>query len=116
MDTLNARILVRRDTTNNWNAIRSFIPMRGEIIVYTDAGSTDDGNGNIINVPGIKIGDGNAYLLDLPFVGSDTAKQILQELREHSQNSLIHVSQQDRTSWDNKISCHVDNERLLLTN
>ena len=60
MDQVNARICARRDTTANWNAHRDFVPMRGEIIIYMDAGHMDDGYGHQSNVPGIKIGDGNA--------------------------------------------------------
>ena len=115
MEIINSRILATRDTTAHWNAKRSFIPMRGEIIIYMDYCQSNDGNGNITDVPGIKIGDGKAYLLDLPFVGSETSKQILRELHEHTENSAIHVSQQDRNFWNNKLNCQVDDECLLLT-
>ena len=33
----------------------------------------DDG---LIDVPGIKIGDGNAYNIDLPYVGDDIEQKI----------------------------------------
>lgn len=114
METLNARILARRDTTENWNAVRSFIPMRGEVIVYTDHSQMEDGFGNVIDVPGIKIGDGSAYLIDLPFVGNDVRYQVLQELREHSGNTVIHVTQADRDFWNNKLNCTVSDGVLTL--
>ena len=114
MDTLNARILARRDTTENWNAHRDFIPMLGEIVIYTDYGTIDDGYGNTINVPGIKIGDGNAYLIDLPFVGADVRYSILQELRQHTNDWTIHVSAEDRQFWDNKLNCTVVGEKLIM--
>lgn len=114
MDTINARILARRDTTANWNANRSFIPLRGEIIVYTDHGQMDDGYGNQINVPGIKIGDGNAYLIDLPFVGNDQRYEILQELRSHTNNQLIHVSPEDRSFWNNKLNYTINDGNLTF--
>ena len=114
MDTINARILARRDTTENWNQHRDFIPMRGEICIYMDAGSMDDGYGNTINVPGIKIGDGNAYLIDLPFVGNDQRYAILQELRNHTNDWTIHVSPEDRSFWDNKLNCTQSGETLVL--
>ena len=113
-NTINARILARRDTTEHWNANRSFVPLRGEVIVYTDHGQMEDGYGNTINVPGVKIGDGSAYLIDLPFVGNDTRYQILQELREHSGNTVIHVTQQDRDFWNNKLNCLVNDGVLTL--
>ena len=102
------------DTTENWNARVGYIPLRSDIIVYTDHGQMDDGYGNMIDVPGVKIGDGNAYLIDLPFVGADVRYQILQELRAHSGNTLIHVTPEDRAFWNNKLNCTVNNGNLIL--
>lgn len=114
MDTVNARVLARRDTTAAWNEKRSFIPMRGEIIIYMDHGRIDDGYGNMVNVPGIKIGDGNAYLIDLPFVGNDMRYQILSELRNHTGNTVIHVTPEEKEFWDNKLNFRVDDGNLIL--
>ena len=114
MTVLNANILARRDTTENWNLNRGFIPLQGEIIIYTDHGKMDDGYGNMINVPGIKIGDGNAYLIDLPFVGAEERYAILQELREHTGNWSIHVSDADRSFWNNKLNYSMHDGNLVL--
>lgn len=35
-DTINARHKVKRDTTAHWNSATGFVPLDGEIIVYTD--------------------------------------------------------------------------------
>ena len=114
MDVVNARILSKSDTTANWNANIHFIPFRGEIIVYSDYGHIDDGFGNQIDVPGIKIGDGNAYLIDLPFVGEDQKRIILQQLQEHANNQEIHISQAERKFWNNKLNCDVKNGNLIF--
>ena len=114
MDVVNGRILVTRDTTENWNNHRLFIPKRGEVIIYTDHGHIDDGFGNMIDVPGIKIGDGNAYLVDIPFVGADVRYQILDELRLHANDTEIHVSPQDREFWNNKLNYDVFSENLIF--
>lgn len=114
MDTVNARILARRGTTAEWNQNRQFIPMRGEVIIYTDHGTITDEYDRTINVPGVKIGDGNAYLIDLPFAGDDVSYQILHELREHTSNQVIHVTQQDRDFWNNKLNYQVADGRLIL--
>ena len=106
--------LVRQDTTENWNAQRSYIPLRGQVIIYTDHGQMDDGYGEMINVPGIKIGDGNAYLIDLPFVGADVRYQILTELRAHTQNTSIHVSAADRQRWDDKLNYTINDGNLIF--
>lgn len=114
MDTVNARISHKSDTTEHWNAARSFIPLRGEIIIYTDAGQMDDGYGNTINVPGIKVGDGNAYLIDLPFVGNDQRFSILQELRQHTSDWSVHVTPEDRDFWDNKLNYSINDGNLIF--
>lgn len=114
MDTINARILARRDTTENWNAKREFVPLRGEVIIYTDHGSMDDGYGNTISVPGVKIGDGSAYLIDLPFVGNDVRYQILTEIREHSGNTIIHVTPEEKEFWSNKLNCTINDGNLTF--
>lgn len=114
MDTIPARIRVTRDTTANWNAVRDFVPLRGEVIIYTDHGQIQDDFGNTINVPGIKIGDGSAYLIDLPFVNDDVRYQILTELREHSGNTDIHVTQNEKNFWNNKLNYTINNGNLIL--
>ena len=111
-----SKFLVRRDTTANWNAHRDFVPMSGEIIVYTDYGSTFDEQGNTVNVPGIKIGDGNAYCIDLPFITDGAQQQsILDELRRHEANTAIHTSEEEKDFWDAKLNCDIEGETLMLT-
>ena len=115
MDAVQARILARRDTTENWNQHRDFIPMRGEICVYTDHGQIDDGYGNMIDVPGIKIGDGSAYLIDLPFVGNDVRYEIMTELRRHENDTDVHVTLAEKQFWNNKLNYTIDDGVLTLT-
>ena len=89
--TINARIQLKRDTTANWNAAKGFVPMAGEIIVYTDYGTFQkEVNGRIktILIPGIKIGDGGAYVQDLPFVDED----LRDTLMDHINNMDLHVT------------------------
>ena len=68
---LNTRIRLKRDTTNNWRSVEgSFIPLDGELIIYTDYRTetyTDNGVQKTRNIPAFKIGTGNAYLGDLAF-------------------------------------------------
>jgi len=45
---------IKKDTTENWNKAKRFIPKENEVIVYTDAGT--------------KIGDGKTLLHELPFI------------------------------------------------
>lgn len=103
MGVKEARIKFKRDTTANWNNARGFIPLEGEIIIYTDYKTiTENVNGdNIITfVPGIKLGDGRAYVQDLPFVD----KELREELLNHINNSNIHVTALEKEFWNNKLN------------
>ena len=51
---------VKKDTSENWDKAKNFIPKENEVIIYTDLGS---------NV--IKIGDGKTLLNKLPFVSQN---------------------------------------------
>lgn len=105
---------MRRDTTSNWNAHKTVVPLLGEVIVYTDW-KTIEKDGQQVNVPGVKIGDGNAYVVDLPFITDalETAN-ILEQLDEHENNAVIHVSQEEKDAWSNKLNCAINGEILVL--
>lgn len=101
--TINTRIQLKRDTTANWNAARGFVPMAGEVIIYTDYDSYQkEINGRIktILIPGIKIGDGGAYVQDLPFVDEDLRDMLM----DHINNMDLHVTLGEKTFWNNKIN------------
>lgn len=106
---VNARIRQKIDTTANWSLRTTFIPMDGEIIVYSDYATV-----NGVNVPNFKIGDGLAYVVDLPFVNDD----IRETLTSHINNNTRHITAQERTFWNNKVTTDdvdIENERLILT-
>ena len=66
--TLKTRILLKTDTTANWDkAADSFIPKEGEVCIYSDRIQLDDGS----YVPGIKVGDGTSYINELEFMGDE---------------------------------------------
>ena len=66
--TLNTRVIQKHDTAENWAKAVSFIPKKGEIIIY-DADSNNP-------QPRIKIGNGTTTVVNLPFCN----KQITDEL------------------------------------
>ena len=123
MSTINTRIKSKRDTTANWDNARGFVPMEGELIIYLDYLTEKDSEGNDILqqdkdsegnlvydsegnpvmvpvlIPGIKVGDGKAYVQDLPFIDQDLRTLV----GDHIANELIHVSLSDRQKWNNKI-------------
>lgn len=93
------------NTTENWNTDLSYVPNSNDIIIYTDKSIL---NGK--NVPGIKIGDGNAYLVDLPFITDDLAYTLM----NHINDSVAHITAEERTFWNNKINLEVKGEELLF--
>lgn len=99
---------VHTDTTANWNAQPLLITEAGHIYVYSDY-TTMGG----VDVPAIKIGDGLAYLIDMPFVAGNTA-----ELTAHINDTSVHVTAGEKAFWNNKNRAYMsqgDAETLVLT-
>lgn len=86
-------------STATWNSKPKTLSKAGYIYIYSDY---RDGK------PAIKIGDGKAYLIDLPFTDD--------EFVEHINNNVIHITQEERDSWNNKVRCYIDpnNENRLI--
>lgn len=61
------RIQIKHDVATNWEKAKNFIPLAGELIIY-------DGiieNGEYIEKPRLKIGDGIHKLNELPFMDTE---------------------------------------------
>lgn len=97
------------DTTENWAKRLDYIPQRGEIVVYSDRRVIDG-----VPYPGIKIGDGKAYGIDLPFAGDDSSNIILGFLNNHINDADVHLVPGEREHWNSKVSCSINGERLIL--
>ena len=69
------------------------------LVVYTDYQSYEE-EGHMVYVPGFKIGDGNAYVVDKPFVGEADTKI----LQEHLQDTGVHIQPGEREFWNNKLN------------
>lgn len=98
------------DTTEGWNQKITYIPVRGEIVIYSDrriVGGT--------SYPGIKIGDGLAYVVDLPFFGEDETNRVINILNNHINDVAAHVSAEDRSFWNAKLNYQTDGENLIFT-
>lgn len=104
---------VHYDTKANWDRQTFLIAERGHLYIYKDAEVTYI-NGRRVVYPGIKIGDGSSYLIDMSYslVGSDHERLI-----NHIQNSTIHVGTGDRMNWNDKVSVTVvqANEELKFS-
>ena len=66
-DTVKARIRLKNDTEAHWRQATGFIPLKGEIIIY----SADDSH----PFSRLKVGDGITYVNDLPFLRADDIRE-----------------------------------------
>ena len=89
-------------TKAEWAVMTELLSEKGAIYVYTD--EYEDGN---TYIPAIKIGDGLAYVVDLPFIDKKYA--------QHINNTQIHITAEDRAKWDNKVTCYASGERVIFT-
>lgn len=92
------------DTTTGWNSIPNLVSEKGVIYVYTDH-YVEDG----VAYPGFKIGDGLAYLADLPFTDDP--------FFEHINNQDIHVTLAEKQFWNNKVRAYLEDntENIVFT-
>lgn len=96
-------------TAAYWEENPTFKGNKGDIIIVTDYKVKDNKN-----IAGIKVADGLAYAIDLPYV-----TEILEDdLADHIADTTVHITASERTAWNNKISAHmdtVDKENLILS-
>jgi len=62
--TIKTRIQLKNDTESNWNKAVNFIPLKGELIIYSADGAHPFSR--------LKVGDGNTTVIALPFIDSGT--------------------------------------------
>lgn len=83
-------------TTYGWSLVPSLMSKKGYVYVYTDHQMDGD-----TEIPGVKLGDGKNYVVDLPFLDDIYAK--------HLNDNTIHITQAEREFWNNKVRCYVNN-------
>lgn len=92
-------------TTKEWNEDIHFQSKKGIFYIYSDY-KIQEQDGKNVYVPGIKVGDGLAYVVDLPFVNDS----IQQQLNQHVLDSDAHVTLQEKEFWNGKVTCFTDSE------
>lgn len=102
---------IKVETKEFWDANRDYTPKAGEIIIYLNYKYIEV-DGSQVGVAGLKIGDGKAYVIDLPFL-NDTSGI---DFDQHINNTTIHITNEEREFWNNKINCRdtVISETLFL--
>ena len=94
---------VLRDTKEHWDAQPSLISEKDVIYIYTNYKTIDNGDGTYTIYPGMKIGDGSAYLIDIPFIGEGEG---------------VIVTPEDIARWNNKWRGYMNEnnpENLIFT-
>lgn len=95
------------NTTANWNSNPKLKSKKGYIYIYSDYKQNEQGQ----NIAGLKVGDGSAFLIDLPFID--------ELVYEHINDVVRHITQEERLFWNNKVRCYVDIEtdesKLIFT-
>ena len=94
-------------TTEEWAGMVSYVPAKGELVIYSDRLEVDG-----VYYPALKIGDGKAYAADLPFADGaqdmDLLNDLVDQLNQHIADQTIHVSLEDRARWDSKLNYAVN--------
>lgn len=90
------KVAVFCDTTANWNAQPALIGRAGCIYIYSDYKKNSQNQ----DIAGLKIGDGQAYLIDSPFIE--------EMLYSHLTDSVVHITAAERTAWNAKVRCFID--------
>ena len=97
-------------TSSEWGQQVDMIGQLNTFYIYTDRTKKEDQHGNIINYPGIKVGDGSSYLIDLPFVDD--------LFYSHTNDMNIHVTLAEKQFWNNKVRIQdskLDEQNLIFT-
>lgn len=98
---------IKYDSTENWTNARGYVPQKGEIVIYSDY-KTIEIDGQMVQIPGIKIGSGNGYVQDLAFTDEDTRQALL----DHINNGVCHITAEERKRWNNKLNV-TDTEEVV---
>lgn len=90
-------------TTATWNSQPQLISKKGYIYIYSDY--RRDSQGNVLAA--MKVGDGATWLIDMAFIDEMYA--------DHIQDTIIHITQEERNKWNNKVTCYMEDETLIFT-
>lgn len=124
-DYLNANLTkqVLFNTTAYWDAQITLVSDPNTLYIYTDHDRDLQGNA----IAGIKAGDGNAYVVDLPFTDAIATEHIADStihtsaaekavINSHIANSTVHITQAERDAWNQKVRCYyAGTEQLVFT-
>ena len=91
-------------TTAYFEGVKTTVPPRGQLVIFSDLRSIKKSDGTTITSAGIKVGDGIKTIEQLPFIDWF--------YWDHLNDANIHVTAEEKTFWNNKITCEVLDETL----
>lgn len=91
-------------TSEEWVDAGRNISQAGVLYIYSDSYELQDGT----KIPRIKIGDGLAYISDLPFFD----EKLRLDLVQHIDNFDVHVTLEEKRAWWNKLNVN-DSQEVL---
>lgn len=94
-------------TPDKVEIMKSIQPELGQLVIFTNLERTKS-DGTTITSAGIIVGDGIKTIEQLPFIDWF--------YWDHINDKNIHVTAEQKTFWDNKITCEVLDETLNLKN
>ena len=86
-------------TTKYFEDLKENIPPKGQLVIFSDLRSITKSDGTTITSAGIKVGDGIKTIEQLPFIDWF--------YWDHINDANIHVTAEQKTFWNNKITCEV---------
>lgn len=106
-------LVYQAKTCDQWNNDIFYPSKKGTMYIYSDY-KVIEKDGEEIYLPGIKIGDGKAFLIDIPFLNS--AQDSNNQFIEHINDMSRHITEAERQFWNNKlnIDLNLDNENLVI--
>lgn len=110
---INQKLTVIAKTKQQWESENRQTSQPGILYVTTDY-KTVTKDETTYNIPAFKLGDGNAYVVDLPYATVDE-----ETFLSHVNDKVIHITQAEREFWNNKNRVEIDQnnpECLVMTN
>ena len=89
-------------TPDKVEIMKSIKPELGQLVIFTNLRERTKSDGTTITSAGIKVGDGNTTIEQLPFIDWF--------YWDHINDKNIHVTAEQKTFWNNKITCEVLDE------
>ena len=91
-------------TTAYFEGVKTTVPPKGQLVIFSDLYERTNSEGSKITSAGIKVGDGEKTIEQLPFIDWF--------YWDHINDPYIHITEDERKFWNKKISCEVDGETL----